>query len=102
MLCLQDAAHPAARYVWTTDLASLPRREMSMTPTETLRVLALENLRRSNAKLDTCQVGRAVLQALVQSGIDLNNGPTLEEVKDLLAEVARQARVDLASGHTAA
>ncbi len=55
--------------------------------------LAVQNLRRSGGDPPCeAEVGRAVLAALVDAGIDLRSGPTLEEMKALLAEVVRVAR----------
>jgi hypothetical protein len=66
---------------------------MSMLSADTVRELALENLRVSGASPDDQgELGRAVLNALVQAGVDLTRGPTLEEMKSLLSEVARLAR----------
>jgi hypothetical protein len=47
-------------------------------------------------------VGRAVLDALVQAGVDLKSGPSLEEMKALLADVARLARCEQEREHVAA
>ena len=61
-------------------------------PLAEIRRLALANLRRSPASpLSESDLGQAVLDALVQAGVDLKSGPTLEEMKALLADVARLA-----------
>jgi hypothetical protein len=68
-----------------------------------VRDLAIENLRASGSQPgDENQVGKAILDALVQAGIDLRRGPTLEEMKSLLSEVSRLAHCDANPEHTAA
>jgi hypothetical protein len=68
---------------------------MNMLFADTVRELALENLRASGATPgDASELGRALLQALVQAGVDLSQGPTLEEMKSLLSEVTRLASRD--------
>jgi hypothetical protein len=55
-----------------------------------LRRAALKNLRQLGSPPFTHeQLGRAVLQALVQEGVDLRSGPGLEEMKQLLVDVLR-------------
>jgi hypothetical protein len=51
---------------------------------------------------DNQQLGRAVLAALTQAGVDLKSGPSLEEMKVLLTDVARLARKHRRAEHTAA
>jgi hypothetical protein len=66
---------------------------MNMLLAEIIRELALENLRANGGNPgDEHQLGNAVVTALGQAGVDLRHGPTLEEMKMLLAEVALQAR----------
>lgn len=72
-----------------------------MLPTAHVRQLALENLPQTGVHNEQ-QIGRAVLAALSQAGVDLKSGPSLEEMKALLADVARLARHGLAREHTAA
>lgn len=67
-----------------------------MLPTAYVRQLAIENLSREDIR-DERQIGRAVLAALLQAGIDLKHGPSLEEMKTLLADVARLARAHSAA-----
>ncbi len=67
---------------------------MNILLADTVRELAVENLRASGAADDGSELGRAVLRALVQAGVDLNHGPTLEEMKSLLSDVARLASRD--------
>lgn len=69
-----------------------------MLPTAQVRQLALKNLSRADVH-DEQEIGRAVLSALLQAGIDLKSGPSLEEMKVLLADVARH---NLARQHTVA
>jgi hypothetical protein len=55
-----------------------------------LRRAALKNLRQlGSAPFTHEQLGRAVIQALVQEGVDLRSGPGLEEMKQLLVDVLR-------------
>jgi hypothetical protein len=70
-------------------------------PLSNIRRMALENLEHNSSPTES-QIGQAVLDALVQSGIDLKHGPTLEEMKALLADVARLARREGCLDHTAA
>jgi hypothetical protein len=56
------------------------------------RRLAVENLQESGGLADEQQLGRALLQALVRSGVDLRHGPSLEEMKQLLLEVCQAVR----------
>jgi hypothetical protein len=71
-----------------------------MATNHNVRELALESLLRLSASgLDQSQIGRAVLLALDQAGNDFKQGPSLEEMKVLLADVARLARHGNASQH---
>jgi hypothetical protein len=66
---------------------------MNILLAETIRELALENLRTSGAAWhDEHELGKALLAALEQAGVDLMRGPSLEETKSLLTDVARLAR----------
>ena len=67
-----------------------PLRAMPLT--HLVRELALQNLHRSGCCADCQQIGRAVLIALTDAGVDLKRGPSLEEMKNLLADGARLAR----------
>jgi hypothetical protein len=72
-------------------------------PLNEIRGLAVQNLRRGGGALESeARLGRAVLEALVQAGVDLKQGPTLDEMKTLLADVARLARREAKPKHTAA
>ena len=57
----------------------------------TIRQRAIENLRQSVARSEQA-LGNALLHALVESGLDLRTGPSLDEVKCLLVDVGRAVR----------
>ena len=61
-----------------------------------IRRLAVEMLCRPGVESFTeQQLGPAILRALVQSGVDLRNGPGLEQMKQLLVEVRDAACAQL-------
>lgn len=66
---------------------------LAMPLTHLVRELALQNLHHSGGSADDSQqLGRAVLVALTDAGVDLKRGPSLEEMKALLADITRLAR----------
>jgi hypothetical protein len=59
-----------------------------------IRNRTLENLRNTPLGAQPAEVGQALLLALEQSGVDLKNGPSLEEVKSLLVDVSRALKTE--------
>jgi hypothetical protein len=63
-----------------------------------LHRLAVEQLQQfGEAPFTEQQLGQAVLRALVQAGVNLRNGPTLEEMKQFLVDVLDSARQKIVS-----
>ena len=68
----------------------------------TIRQRAIESLRQSETQSNQA-LGDALLQALVESGLDLRTSPSLDEVKCLLVDVGRAVRRSaVEAAHTAA
>jgi hypothetical protein len=52
-----------------------------------VRRRAVEKLRLSHGSIFEQELGRAIIESLLEAGVDLRYGPGLEEMKQLLVDV---------------
>lgn len=101
MTSLHPTLHQSSDEIFVTRNSSLGSDTTAMALPASILEQTLARLQRMGASpCDASHLGRAVLGALEDAGVDLKNGPSLEEMKCLLADVVRAASRQ--SGHTAA